>query len=103
MNKEILVVILGMSLVTYVPRLLPFLMVSENRMPDRLRRFLRLIPYTALGALILPGALSGAPRAPYTYIPGLVFVILVTWRKKQIVLPVLGAVAITALLMALMP
>ncbi len=59
--------ILGMLLVTYLPRLFPLLTLSQRRLPPYLRRFLAYIPYAALGALIIRGiADSAAGLAPAT-------------------------------------
>ncbi len=55
---NVVVVILGMAFVTYVPRLLPFLPAGTRRLTDRQVRVLRLIPVTAIGALIIPGGLT---------------------------------------------
>lgn len=46
--------ILGMFLVTFLPRYLPFRFLDVNAIPAPLRRFLRCIPYAALGSLIFP-------------------------------------------------
>ncbi len=52
------VLILGMALVTALPRMLPAFFVERLQMNRYLERFLRLIPYTAMAALIVPGVLS---------------------------------------------
>ena len=58
MNTERLVLIfLGMMLVTYVPRLLPLLALSQVRLPDRIMSWLSYLPAAILSALIFPGAL----------------------------------------------
>ncbi|MFO7819823.1 MAG: AzlD domain-containing protein [Halanaerobacter sp.] len=57
MNNLILVVV-GMAVVTYIPRLLPLALFSNFKLPPFLKRFLEFIPYTALSALIFPAILS---------------------------------------------
>lgn len=57
MNK-LLLVILGMAIVTYIPRLIPLALFSNFKLPPFLKRFLEFIPYTALSALIFPAILS---------------------------------------------
>lgn len=52
------VLILGMAIATALPRMLPALVVDRLRFNRYLERFLRLIPYTAMAALIFPGVLS---------------------------------------------
>jgi branched-subunit amino acid transport protein len=59
--------ILGMMLVTYLPRLLPLVFLSKRPLPLLVRRFLGYIPYAALGALIVRGvAESASGMAPAT-------------------------------------
>ncbi len=55
---DILLMILGMLLVTYLPRLLPAVLASKMHFGAGVEKFLRLIPYTAMAALIFPGILS---------------------------------------------
>lgn len=50
--------IAGMAIVTYVPRLLPLVMLRRLRLPRFMKRQLQLMPYAALGALIFPGVLE---------------------------------------------
>jgi branched-subunit amino acid transport protein len=58
MNTERLVLIfLGMFFVTYIPRLLPLLALSQVRLPERLMGWLSYLPAAILSALIFPGAL----------------------------------------------
>ncbi|MDR7866918.1 MAG: AzlD domain-containing protein [Sporomusaceae bacterium] len=58
---EYLPLILGMMLVTYLPRLLPLAALAQRPLHPLLRRFLRCIPYAALGALIIRGIAESAP------------------------------------------
>ena len=55
---DLIVVILGMTVVTYLPRSLPLVWRSRGRLSDRQIRALRLIPVTAIGALVIPGGLT---------------------------------------------
>jgi branched-subunit amino acid transport protein len=48
-----------MMVVTYLPRLLPGLLIERYRPAPWLETWLKNIPYAALGALILPGLLQG--------------------------------------------
>ena len=51
----LLLIILGMAVVTYLPRMLPVLIIDRFTPPAWLNRWLKSIPYAALGALIFPG------------------------------------------------
>lgn len=94
MNNQILL-ILGMMFVTYIPRLLPFFMVSGKKLPKGLDRFLKFIPYTALGALIIPGVFSAVPEMPEASLLGMGFAFVYAWYKGGIIIPVLGSILMT--------
>lgn len=47
--------IFGMALVTFIPRILPAFIVDKIKMNRYAERFLKLIPYTAMAALVFPG------------------------------------------------
>lgn len=49
--------ILAMGAVTYIPRMLPFVLFDTKEMPPFLEGVLKNIPYAVLGALIFPGVL----------------------------------------------
>ncbi len=60
---EVLLIILGMGIVTYIPRWLPLYFLSRRRLPPWFVDWLELIPVAILCALIVPGLLtSGTPR-----------------------------------------
>ncbi|MBS1250887.1 MAG: hypothetical protein MAG431_02486 [Chloroflexi bacterium] len=52
-----LLLILGMTAVTYLPRMVPALFMDRFQFPAWFRNWLKNIPYAALGALIFPGVL----------------------------------------------
>lgn len=52
---EYLLIILGMGLVTYLPRVLPLLLLAQRRLPQGLIDWLSLIPVAILAALLAPG------------------------------------------------
>lgn len=90
-----LILILGMAVVTYLPRLIPFCLLADLSLPPLLRRFLLFIPYTALGALIIPGAVQAVPSFPQAGLVGIIVAALCAWYKGGLILPVLVAVAST--------
>lgn len=57
-NSDIYLMILGMTLVTYLPRVLPAFLMGRIRLSARVEHFLQLIPYTAMTALVFPGVFS---------------------------------------------
>lgn len=50
--------ILGMALVTYIPRMLPLVFLDTEKFPQWMKGVLQNVPYAALGALIFPGILG---------------------------------------------
>lgn len=98
MNKNI-ILILGMMVVTYIPRLIPFVLVSERKLPNKLKKFLELIPYTALGALIIPGVFSATPQMPQASVIGIGFAFIYSWYKGGIIIPVLGSIMATMIML----
>ena len=53
-SGEYLLLLLGMGAVTFIPRWLPFLLLSRRKIPDWLYQWLELIPAAILSALLLP-------------------------------------------------
>ena len=51
-------VILGSAVVTWLPRILPFVFVKNVKMPDVVFRWLAYIPVCILSALIIEGIFS---------------------------------------------
>ncbi|HBG5343213.1 TPA: AzlD domain-containing protein [Clostridioides difficile] len=51
-TNYILLVILGMSIVTYIPRILPMIIFSKNDMPESIRDIMKFIPIAILSSLI---------------------------------------------------
>lgn len=56
---DMLLLVAGMALVTYVPRALPLILLSSRKLPPVAARWLELIPPAVLAALLLPQLLLG--------------------------------------------
>lgn len=89
----IFVIIIGMSLVTMIPRIIPAYIVDRIHFPDWLNRWLNAIPYAALGALIYPGILSVRPEQPHIGIIGGLVAIVLAYIGLNVILVVIGAIA----------
>ena len=62
MNPELVVIILGMSAVSFIPRFVPLFFLSGKRLPAWFKEWLDLIPVAILSALLLPAlVVSGEP------------------------------------------
>lgn len=57
MKSELLWLLLGMAAVTYLPRMLPLVLLQKVTFPGFFRRWLRFIPVAVLSALLAPSLL----------------------------------------------
>jgi len=94
-------VIALMGVVTFVPRLLPLLVLKNRKIPVLLRRLLRAIPFAALGALILPGVLDAVPNLPVSAIAGMAAAVIVSWFGGGLILSVVSSVGTVFLFLLL--
>jgi branched-subunit amino acid transport protein len=79
---KIYLLILGMMLVTYIPRLLPSFFVGKLKFSKKFDKFINLIPYTAMTALIFPGVLQMDASHWYVGAIGGVVAIFLACLKK---------------------
>jgi branched-subunit amino acid transport protein len=100
MNDTLVPLILGMAAVTYVPRLMPFLLLNRLHIPFRVNAFLKAIPVAAIGALIVPGVLTATPELPAAALTGMGFTLVYGLFRGGIIVPVLGAVGVAWLVLA---
>lgn len=95
-NIELWGVIVAMGLVTYLPRMAPMVAIDAEKLPPRVVRMLKNIPYAALGALIFPGILSINDNIFYGIIGGLVAA-GAAYLKLHLVLVVISSIAAVTL------
>ncbi|GAX88826.1 AzlD domain-containing protein [Effusibacillus lacus] len=53
-QKTIFLIILGMALVTYIPRVMPLWLLSAKSLPPVVTIWLRYVPVAVLAAMLLP-------------------------------------------------
>lgn len=87
------VMILGMSIVTYLPRFVPTLFVDHVKMPQWVHHWLRSIPYAAMGALIFPGILQIQKGNMAPGIVGGIMAIILSLLKVNLIVVLLGSIA----------
>lgn len=83
-NRDIYLMILGMTLVTYLPRVLPAFLMGRIRLSARVEHFLQLIPYTAMTALVFPGVFS-VDANPVLGVVGAAVAGGLAWKKCPII------------------
>ena len=92
--------IAGMTAVTYVPRMLPAVLIDRMKFSPRVEKFLKLIPYTAMAALIFPGILTAMDRW-YLGMAGALAAGFLAWKKSPVMVCVLAAIAVEYILLLL--
>ena len=100
-SAKILILILGMTLVTYVPRAIPAVLVDKMNFGAKTEKFLKLIPYTAMSALIFPGVFTVDAQNPAIGLAGGLTAGVLAWHKCPVMVCVLAAIAVDFLLYCL--
>jgi len=90
MLKNILLVIL-MGLVTYLPRMIPIVLLNNLKLTPFWKRFFHFIPFATLSALIFPGVLSSTGDIQ-SAIAGTSISFLLAFYRLNIVLVLLGGI-----------
>ncbi len=91
-NTQILLLFLGMALVTYIPRALPVILIDKMKFSAKVEKFLKLIPYTAMAALIFPGVFTVDSAHPIVGIVGALTAGILAWKKQPVMVCVLAAI-----------
>lgn len=106
-QRAILLTILGMAAVTYLPRLLPALLLSSHELPRWLVLLLRNVPVAVLAAMLFP---TIATRSGHLHIGvGNLFLLasiptlLVAWRTRSLFGSVITGIVVVALARLLLP
>lgn len=93
METEFVVsVIVGMSIVTAVPRVLPFLMDIEKYLPPYVVLGLRFVPVAALTALVIPGIFYVGESPLIGFAAGLVATVLSLLPRNNVVFTMAAAI-----------
>lgn len=94
-NQSYLFILLGASIVTYIPRMLPLVMLSKVNLPKPLLEFLNLIPVCILAAILLPELILDDARlfiSPHNdiMIAGVLTIMVSIYSKKLITIVTCG-------------
>jgi branched-subunit amino acid transport protein len=96
MQTNLIWVILGMGLVTYIPRMLPFILLKNMELPAFWQNVLKNVPYATLGALILPGVLFIQESIWYGVV-GAATAFVLAFIEMNVIVVVLGSIGMLAL------
>ncbi|MEG3298731.1 AzlD domain-containing protein [Streptococcus suis] len=101
-KTSILLIILASALVTWLPRVLPFVLTQNKSLPPRMVKFLSFLPITIIFALTLSSIMDEKVGSLPSFLPAESLAILPTFfvvlKTKNILLAVLVGVVTTALL-----
>lgn len=84
--------ILGMALVTYLPRFIPLVVISKRQLNERFRLFLVYIPFTSLSILMARGVLTASSDMKIPTIVGVIVASLLAYTQKNVILSVVGGI-----------
>lgn len=91
---KIILLIAGMALVTFIPRLIPMALSEKLNFPGWLNNWLQYVPYAALGALIFPGVLTSVDgQHPWLGLLGGGAAVLLALAGQNILVVLAGAIA----------
>ncbi|MDG5789185.1 AzlD domain-containing protein [Evansella sp. AB-P1] len=85
MSIPIVWMIVGMGIVTYIPRLLPLILLQTENWPTWSKKMLSRVPYAVLGALIFPGILSVHENVFYGLFGGIIAILFAYLNMPLIV------------------
>ncbi|MGQ7325022.1 AzlD domain-containing protein [Streptococcus suis] len=101
-KTSILLIILAAALVTWLPRVLPFVLTQNKSLPPKLVKFLSFLPITIIFALTLSSIMDEKVGSLPSLLPveslALIPTFLVVLRTKNILLAVVVGVLTTAAL-----
>jgi branched-subunit amino acid transport protein len=95
MSNKIVLMIIGMGLVTYIPRMLPFVLFKGKELPPFIQGVLKNVPYATLGALIFPGILLFQKDIWYGIL-GAAAAFITAFLGANVIIVVLGSIAVLA-------
>jgi len=97
--KGYLPVIIGMALVTYLPRVIPLMALKDRKIEGKMKRFLQYIPYTSLSVLIIRGILTSSQEMIIPTILGISSAALAAYLKGNLLLSVFAGILVSYLLL----
>ncbi len=93
--------ILGMGVVTFIPRLLPVLLLSSKKLPPLVIAWLRFIPVAVLAAMLLPTLVINDAQLDFSssniYFWAAIPTFLVAWKTRSLFGSVITGMAVVAI------
>ena len=100
-QKTVFLIIVGMALVTYIPRLLPVWLLSSRSLPPLVTTWLRYVPVAVLAALVLPELVIQENRIDFgldnLFFWAAIPTFLVAWKTRSFFGAVITGMVVVAL------
>ncbi|MCS3901604.1 AzlD domain-containing protein [Methanococcus voltae] len=87
----LLIIILFMGIVTYIPRVLPIVLLKNVKLSPFWNSFFQYMPYCALSALIFPNILYSTNSMASATFGGLIAIIL-AYKRVNVIIVIFGAI-----------
>ena len=105
-QEAVFLTILGMGLVTYLPRVLPVVLLSSKSIPPALKSWLQLVPVAVLAGLVAPSLLvEDAQLALHSenfFLWASFPTLFVAWHTKSLFASVVVGMSVVALARAVL-
>ncbi|WP_243356307.1 AzlD domain-containing protein [Bacillus litorisediminis] len=96
MTSPIFWMIVGMGIVTYIPRMLPFVLIRGKELPSFIQGVLKNVPYATLGALIFP-AIFFIQEELWFGVVGAISAFAIAFAGVNVIVVVIGTVVVLSI------
>ncbi|WP_144463503.1 AzlD domain-containing protein [Siminovitchia fortis] len=96
-SSLIIFIIIGMAVVTYIPRMLPFVMFRGRELPPFIQGVLQNVPFATLGALIFPAVLLINEGNLLYGVVGAAAAFIIAFLGANVIIVVIGAIAVLSI------
>ncbi len=100
-QKTVFLTILGMSAVTFIPRLLPVQLLSSKKLSPLAVAWLRFIPVAVLAAMLLPSLVVNEAELDFSisnlFLWAAIPTFLVAWKTRSLFGSVIVGMAVVAI------
>lgn len=107
MEMKLFLIFLGMTAVTYIPRVLPLWLLTKRQIPEALRIWLQYIPPAILAALLMPSLIVQNEHLNFsvenTALLAAVPTFIIAYRYKNTLLTIVSGMLIVGILRWLLP
>lgn len=93
--KNYLPLIIGMALVTSLPRIIPLMALKDRKINKKMEEFLYYIPYTSLSILIIRGIMTADSNMKIATMAGIGIAGILSYKKGNLVLSVLAGILVS--------